>query len=363
MGCSAISFVMLIFKLFTLEKKYRVNILLLLAGVLVPVVANILFILNLNVYDINYTPVSLTIVSLLLYINIIKHNLFDIIPCASEAALQSIREAFILIDNNKNFLHANEAAIALLPALKNFKKESKIEKLNDWPIKLLHDENNKIVSPVQFSISENNFYNANISELIGDKRTLLGYIIIIQDITESVLLTKKLEEIAYTDELTGIMNRRHFLNQALPQCERIKRTNGSAYIVMFDVDHFKKVNDTYGHATGDKVLQCIVERLKGVIRSYDLFGRYGGEEFIMFISDITEEDVRKHSERLRVALADTPMVFDKIEITISASFGVASVLSADDIIGVIELADKALYQAKNAGRNRVVMHTSATHSH
>ena len=357
MGCGVISFVMLIYRFFTLGKKYHVNILLLLAGLLLPFIANVLIILNLNVYDINYTPISLTLVSLLLYINIIKHNLFDIIPHATEAALQSIKEAFILIDNDKKFLHANEAAIALLPALKNLKKERKIEQLDDWPIKLLHDENNRITSPVQFSISENNFYSANISELIGGKHALLGYIILIQDITESVMLTKKLEAIAYTDELTGIMNRRHFMSQATIQSERIKRTKGSAFIVMFDVDRFKKVNDTYGHSLGDKVLKCIAERLKGVIRIYDLFGRYGGEEFIMFISDITEDDVKKHTERLRVSLCGTPMVFDEVELTISASFGVASVMSANDLEGAIKNADEALYQAKDAGRNKVIMHT------
>jgi len=116
MSCGVISFVLLIFRFFTWGKKYRVNILLLIAGVSLPFIANVLIILNLNVYEINYTPVSLTIVSLLLYINIIKHNLFDIIPHATEAALQSIRGAFILIDNDKNFLHANEAAIDLLTA-------------------------------------------------------------------------------------------------------------------------------------------------------------------------------------------------------------------------------------------------------
>ena len=124
---------------------------------------------------------------------------------------------------------------------------------------------------------------------------------------------------------------------------------------MFDVDYFKKVNDTYGHIVGDKVLVCLAERVKKAVRPYDLFGRYGGEEFIMFISDISDKDVFNHTERIRKMINESPMVFEEAELTVSASFGVASVMSENELIDVIKLADEALYQAKKDGRNRVVI--------
>ena len=343
MGVAVPAVILLIYKLFTYDAKYRVNIILIIAGALAPAISNILFLFKLNIYEMNYVPISMTVVCVVFYYNIIRRDMFDILPKANQIALQSMREAFILIDRDKNFLHANEAASELLPEIKSL------------PFELTSDENNKIITPVKFDIPENNYYNANISPLIGDKNILLGYIIIIQDITESVLLTKKLEEIAYRDSLTGISNRQHFMNLASAQFERMKRNSGNSFIIMFDIDYFKKVNDTYGHIVGDKVLKCLAEKVNREIRPYDIFGRYGGEEFILFVSDISEEDIKIQAERIREAICCSPMVFEEAALTVSASFGVASVMSSDNFVDVIKLADEALYKAKADGRNRVVM--------
>jgi len=356
--CVAMTFAILIHRLIKWDKKFRINLLLLTICLLLPVLTNLLYLFSIDFFGVNLTPLSMTAVSVILYINIINHNLFDILTKAAEIALQSIKEAFILVSREKNFLYANEAAMELLPALKGLKKESPVNQIENWPFGLLPDENNEITAPVQFSISENNYFSANISPVINDRHKVAGYIIIIQDITESVLMTKKLKEIAYKDSLTGIMNRQHFMDLALSQYERAKRSsekNENAFVIMFDIDYFKKVNDTYGHLVGDKVLICLAERVKEVIRPYDLFARYGGEEFIMFISDIDEEDIKKHAERIRRKINDTPMVFDEAELTISASLGVAPVMAADDLTGAIKLADEALYKAKNAGRNRFII--------
>jgi len=168
-------------------------------------------------------------------------------------------------------------------------------------------------------------------------------------------MERKIKKIAHTDPLTGILNRLRFMDLTAKQIERIKRTCSNSYIVLFDLDYFKNINDTYGHIIGDRVLKCVTERVGSTIRPYDIFGRYGGEEFILFISDITETDAKNNTERIRSAICDAPMVFEDLRLTVSASFGVASVVAADNIKDVINIADKALYRAKNEGRNRVVM--------
>ena len=352
--CAVATLVMLAGKLVTWHKKYRINILMLIIGILIPASVDLAFLVNVNELGVNYAPALMTIVSLLLYINIVRNNLFDILPEAKEIALRSIKEAFILVDKDKVFLHANEAAVEIIPVLGTLSKGSGPNQLRKWPFELKSDENDEIITPVKFSMPDEKHYNASISPLIGDKHELLGYIIIIQDMTESVLLTKKLEELAYSDALTGIMTRQHFMDLASGQFERAKRTNGNSFIIMFDVDRFKNVNDTYGHLVGDKVLKCVADRVQELIRPYDLFGRYGGEEFILFISDINEEDVMIQAERVRLALCDKIMAFDGAELTVSASFGVASILSEDDLTQVVKLADEALYTAKREGRNRVI---------
>ena len=169
---------------------------------------------------------------------------------------------------------------------------------------------------------------------------------------------REIEEIAYTDTLTGIINRRQFFILASAQIERLKRQNGNAFIIIFDIDRFKDVNDTYGHLIGDKVLKYVVDRVKETIRPYDLFGRYGGEEFTIFVPDISSSDILIYTERLRMAINGSPLEIDDLKMTLSASFGVVPINSAEDLTGIINAADEALYKAKAAGRNKVVISDS-----
>ena len=165
---------------------------------------------------------------------------------------------------------------------------------------------------------------------------------------------KKIEEIAYIDTLTGIMNRRQFMSLAVAQIKMLNANGGSAFLIMFDIDNFKKVNDTHGHLIGDKVLICVTERVQKALRPYDIFGRFGGEEFTILVSNINSGDIKNYADRLRSAIDGDPMSFDGVKLTITASFGVAPI-SENGIDSIIRVADEALYQAKSDGRNRVVV--------
>jgi diguanylate cyclase (GGDEF)-like protein len=128
------------------------------------------------------------------------------------------------------------------------------------------------------------------------------------------------------------------------------------YVVMFDLDHFKKVNDTYGHPAGDAVLKAVANRVVDTIRPYDLFGRYGGEEFILFLTDITEEHLPILLERLRTAICESPInVGDGVEVHASASFGAVLAIGYETLDEAIKAADVAAYEAKRGGRNRFVI--------
>jgi diguanylate cyclase (GGDEF)-like protein len=281
--------------------------------------------------------------------------MFDIVNRASELAISSMTEAFVLIDANNNLLDANESARNLFESLKFVRKNTPTNQIHGWPVELNITKGKKC-GKVQFSMHGDKFYIANISPVLAENRKLLGYVILMQDITESVMFTKKLEEMAYTDSLTGIPNRSNFTNLALTQFNRIKRSRGSSFVIMLDIDHFKNVNDTYGHPFGDKVLICVAERVKHTLRPYDLFGRYGGEEFILYITEVNEKSIMDLAERVRLAICNAPMDIEGIKLNVSASFGVSPVaLDNDTLDAAIQLADDALYRAKNEGRNRVVM--------
>jgi len=203
--------------------------------------------------------------------------------------------------------------------------------------------------------SDKKVISVSAAPVMNSVGKIMGVICVMRDFTDLY----DMEQMAYTDMLTGIINRRQFMNLASAQIDKIKRHGGNAYIIIFDLDHFKRVNDTYGHLIGDNVLKLTAQRVNKELRSYDLFGRYGGEEFILFVSVTNLTEIMTHIERIRIAINSEPMVFEGVTLTVSASFGIAPV-SGENIESIIQTADKALYQAKNEGRNRIVIASDDT---
>jgi diguanylate cyclase (GGDEF)-like protein len=161
------------------------------------------------------------------------------------------------------------------------------------------------------------------------------------------------------DGLTGICNRPYFIEQADKALEYSRKTGQHACLVLFDLDHFKAVNDKYGHATGDYVLKRAVSACKNHLRKSDVFGRFGGEEFAVLLPGCELDEARRHSDQLRATIASISADQDSAKATISASFGVASTsTSGYELRQLLAHADAALYQAKRAGRNRVVLYGS-----
>ena len=177
----------------------------------------------------------------------------------------------------------------------------------------------------------------------------------------SYKLNQSLESIATIDGLTSILNRRGLEDAALKMQDMCKRINLSMTVILIDIDHFKKVNDKYGHLTGDDVLRHIAKVVAGILRSSDVFGRYGGEEFCAFLPNTTEGDAIGLAERIRAGVEASPLKLDRGPIKTTISIGVAdSVRAGYDFKGLIAAADGALYSAKNGGRNQVVSYTQIT---
>jgi two-component system, cell cycle response regulator len=159
------------------------------------------------------------------------------------------------------------------------------------------------------------------------------------------------------DSLTGIANRDVILDALRRESSRQLRDGGSFGIVLLDVDHFKRVNDTYGHLCGDAVLQEVVRRVNSTVRAYDTVGRYGGEEFLIVAPSSGPEGVLRLSERIRLAIEASPIVTEAGEISVTVSLGLAvsSESAKLDSKMMLSTADEALYRAKAEGRNRSEM--------
>jgi diguanylate cyclase (GGDEF)-like protein len=156
-----------------------------------------------------------------------------------------------------------------------------------------------------------------------------------------------------TDPLTGILNRRAILAQIETELSRAKRDGKKISLSLLDIDYFKKVNDTYGHAAGDIVLRECVERIKAAIRIYDSLGRFGGEEFLIIIPGAEINEGVTVCERIRSAIGDTSFSAGGYNMRITVSQGIVAWDNKTDAETLIAAADKALYQAKDNGRNRI----------
>lgn len=171
----------------------------------------------------------------------------------------------------------------------------------------------------------------------------------------NALSHERLQELAAIDSLTGLLNRRFGLERLSQEFSRAVRSGDPLGVVLFDIDHFKVVNDAYGHQAGDKVLKAVAEAVTGVLREGDVLMRYGGEEFMAVLPGAGESDVESLGERIRRVVEACTVTQGPMTVRVTVSLGAASFPSVDvtDTDDLIRLADEAMYVAKQAGRNRL----------
>jgi diguanylate cyclase (GGDEF)-like protein len=290
------------------------------------------------------------------HLSLVDYQKIEIISTATITAMQHIKEGIILVDTDNKYLSSNPAAAEMLSGLAKLGKGESIFSAEGWPKELVLTVN----TYVEFSISGNStrYFKAGVSPVFDKNNKHIAMIILITDITTNVNFVKELEKAAYIDSLTGLYNRKHFLELATAEVKRAVRMKQLVYIAMLDFDFFKNTNDTYGHAAGDLVLKTTADNLQKNIRSYDLLCRYGGEEFVFLLAVNSEKEVSDLAERIREDTGRCVMNYESKEIRITCSIGLAKFLETDTIEAAIKRADEALYAAKNAGRNLVKIYGS-----
>lgn len=197
---------------------------------------------------------------------------------------------------------------------------------------------------------ELNELNAHLEQRVADRTQELNQV------------NRQLETTARTDSLTGLNNRGHYFELGAAALKKATRSNSPVAVIMFDADHFKKVNDTYGHSAGDQALVCLAQMALQALRDTDILARVGGEEFAILLENTTEQAAAEVAERLRASIETTPLVLKEDELVLTVSVGVACLIpgQSDQLDTLLALADKALYAAKAAGRNRVCCYSEIT---
>ena len=176
------------------------------------------------------------------------------------------------------------------------------------------------------------------------------------ELQEELIATREeLRVQATRDFLTGIWNRGMITQKLDEEISRAARANGSLGVIMVDVDHFKRINDTYGHPAGDSILVEVALRMQETLRAYDCLGRFGGEEFLIVLPDASEEGAVALAERIRIAVAGVPIEAPSGPVNVTVSLGtvVRTMEQGTNFKTLIDEADRALYRAKDGGRNRV----------
>ena len=292
-------------------------------------------------------------------------------------------DAIVMFDINYRILIASKSANEVLGfegdclvgenILQFFvdKESKRIEK----NIRRVFNENN--IGTTNYRGKKNNnstIYEVNSRAIKDENGNSINLVSIIRDVTQKVILEEVLEarekqykelakelerknislsERVSIDNLTGIKNRYYFDERIKEEVDLAKRQKVSFSLLLFDLDHFKLVNDNFGHDIGDKVLKRVTDAVSKIIRSYDIFARWGGEEFVVLMPNTTEAEAVLAAEKIRKAVED--IIHPDIE-KITISIGIAIWEVDDDVDQIFVKADKALYTAKNQGRNRVIVY-------
>ena len=338
------------------SEKLRKQMSLFIMGSIIGFVSNLSYMLGIVPLGIDPTPISLTVGLVFFSVSLAKYNLMDVVPAAFDMVVERMDQSVIVMDTEWSFIYCNKKAKYLFPELGSYSGTEDVCCTKNWPSELCPETPN----PINFSMNdpttkEKILQRADIEAIRNRSGEQIGTALVIRDITEVTNMLNRLESLAITDPLTGAFNRRHFMTLVDRQMGLSQRHNLPLSILMLDIDHFKKVNDTYSHLAGDAVLCRIAHTVGSQMRAHDVLARYGGEEFVILSTEKDERGLLAFAERLRSAVETEVVVFEGQPIHVTASFGAVMILPGQDFNAGMEAVDKALYQAKDSGRNRVAL--------
>lgn len=360
--CLAISTVLFALSMFRSVASFKRNASLYLLGSLPPLVGLFLQNLKLLSTNIDYAPFLLSISGIIFVYGFTKLRLLDIIPLARDSIFENMSTGVMILDREDRIVDFNPAMQIMVSRLNKAVIGKSIYKVFPNDPTLLELIRGTTTGRIELKFGEGidtAYYRVSMTNMQDKKGQLIGKIINFYEFTMEKDLLDELVSQAAHDGLTGIYNRQYFMKLADKEIQRHNRYGGDLSLIMLDLDHFKQINDTYGHAAGDIVLRTVSDIFSKMIRQSDIFARIGGEEFILLLPETKLESAQVLAERLRNTLDNTLIEYEGQEFYAHASFGVSGEgpgekCSLDDLYRV---ADRALYRAKSMGGAAVCVNT------
>ena len=300
------------------------------------------------------TPIAFAILSMAMARGLFRHGLLDLTPVAKDEIFVSIMDGVVVVDREGRIIDLNPAAETIF-GIQRKAVVGKTVLMLGIAREVLADQHSSADGICrEVCLDDGRVFDLRTSVLRNRRRRRLGHLQVWHDVSQRKEMEQKLELMAHTDPLTGVYNRRQFMAVARRELLRAGRYDHPLALIVMDVDHFKRFNDSYGHAFGDEVLKALVATCLETLRENDVFGRVGGEEFAVVCVETDIGEAVRVAERLRCCLMALSLGPQQDPVRVTASFGVAARQGRDEQLkALFQRADEALYTAKAHGRNRV----------
>lgn len=347
-----------------MNRGYRKPLVLLLLAMVIPLISDIVYISGFSPFArVNPTTMVMSVSGLIIGFVLRRYHFLTVVPVARSIVFDTMSDGVVVLDRRGSVIDINPAAMKMCRCegrvigrhvrdASPSELAAAVEEMLDTGASL------REVSVVSADAADTRVYELGLSRLIDHTGAQGGAIFTLREVTDRARLYQQVRRLSMLEDLTGVFNRRSFLEAGERELDLIRRGAASALgVLLIDLDDFKSINDNYGHAAGDAVLQAVANGARGAIRSVDILGRIGGDEFAVILPNTGDHEAHRAADRLRQAIAGLSVTRDARSIPVTASVGIATTERAGPDLPTMDQllnnADAAMYRAKRAGKNRV----------
>jgi diguanylate cyclase (GGDEF)-like protein/PAS domain S-box-containing protein len=359
------------------QKVYREQSRFLLVASILPWIGFLIYIMNINPFPgLDTVSISFFFSGLVLACGMFKGRLMDIVPIAHELIVENIKNGILIVDDHLRMIDFNSAAASQLSINRSKIIGAQVQSLGIFWEKVKNQFDKNLAKRIEISTddSDQTYMDVRVTPLNDHRKRFLGWAVIMDDISvrrkvetdlqmvnnhlkrqlgEIQELQEQLRDQAMRDSITGVYNRRYLEETLSREVAHAQRKGYSLSIIMLDVDFFKKVNDTYGHKMGDDIVIALGRLLQAQTRESDCVSRYGGDEFVLVMPEMSKEHAFERAELWRSAVKAMVFQIGEKVVNVTVSLGISTFpANGPDSDALLKAADEALYLAKDSGRDR-----------